>query len=36
MAAVMVVAFVVALVAMPGGRVEEDAEEPAPQPVASG
>ncbi|HET6998112.1 MAG TPA: MFS transporter [Solirubrobacterales bacterium] len=34
MAAVMVVAFVVALVAMPKGKVEEQVPEPDPEPVA--
>jgi hypothetical protein len=30
----MAVAFVVALVAMPGGKVEEQVEEPVAEPVA--
>jgi hypothetical protein len=36
MAAVMAVAFVVALVAIPGGKVEEEIAEPGPEPTTAG
>jgi hypothetical protein len=36
MAAVMVVAFVVALVAMPSGKVEEEVPEPKPAQAPAG